>query len=361
MRKCPSTAAIDPVGQDAFVAEPRSSRRGGDETWFFEPEACREILRRNDFSARRSSAGSRFADAPSSELAEFFGGWLMYSEGARHRSLRALAAKALRRLQGRFEAPTAEHGAAPRAFDLVADYCIPFVWNRSARLFEVSESQRRLWLPHLTLLCSLPGIAHPSREQLSLATDSLRILRASIDASGGFGLLSVLQDEARGTWDRATLIDLSINLVGDGFHPTVAALATELWLRSRETPAKVTSGSLRFHEDPPFQYIARTARCDTQVSDALVRRKERVVACVAAANRAQLDRKTASRPLTFGLGRHNCVGRVFAEQCLTDGVSEFERWSGRRDLFFQEPVWIDSAGYRAMKSCDVSGSPQVAP
>lgn len=358
MTRAPSAAEAHSPGGHTGALNPASGRPSDrSETFFVEPEACREILRRRDFSARRASAGLRLASAPTQELAQFFGSWLMYSEGPRHRDLRSLATKALRRLQFGLEGAPARTGTAPQAFDLVADYCRPFVWDRSAHLFGVPESQRQLWFTHLTLVCSLPGIARPTKEQLSLATDSLRALRKSIGANSSFGLLCVLQDEARGTWDRSTLVDLSINLVGDGLHPTVAALATELWLRSGVTGSN--SRSLRFHEDPPFQYIARTAERDTRVAGSDVGRQERVIACIAGANNAQSVGSDTSRPLTFGLGRHVCIGRAIAERCILDGVSEFEKWIGSDDLVFQQPEWVDSVGYRAIKSCRVSGSPRI--
>ncbi len=117
--------------------------------------------------------------------------------------------------------------------------------------------------------------------------------------------------------------ETTLNLIGNGVHAILSHPDQRNRLLDRlDDPGFIESTVeelLRF--DSPVQMISRVAAADIQLGGKELRRGDRVVACLAAANRdperfANPDRLDLARPnnrhLAFGAGIHHCVGAPLA-------------------------------------------------
>jgi hypothetical protein len=96
----------------------------------------------------------------------------------------------------------------------------------------------------------------------------------------------------------------------------------EQWQRFREgqaTSKQVVDEVLRF--DPPLQQTVRLAVSDQQVGDQIIRKGEKMLLCLASANRDEEQfphadafdvTREAAAQIAFGHGIHNCLGQAIA-------------------------------------------------
>lgn len=328
---------------------PFSRRDDRDEIWFFEPADCRAILDSPNLSSQRSGLANRLERAGFHLLSDFFRQWLMYTDGAAHNSRRSAVVRALRQI-----APDPIVARSPISnqteFDLIGDFCEPYVWCVLPRLLGLTTEEREFWRPRIAPLVALPGNDNPDIQLMRTAELGLKDLHQSL-LSKPCRLLLLLNSDLGPSIETT---NLAINVIGDGIHPTIAALASEIFLRLSPTRSRgVGSSHLLFHYDPPFQFAARLATDRTDIREIRVETGQRVVACLGAANRAS----DGQPPMTFGYGRHACVGRAHAERCIQSGLAAFTEWIAGRTLQVGEPRWTKSIGYRMIEALEIQISP----
>ncbi|HEX8127057.1 MAG TPA: hypothetical protein VF548_15890 [Allosphingosinicella sp.] len=354
-----SAATILAHRYDVYVEQAPAGRRSDkDEFWFFTPSACKQILSAASLSSERTDLLLRLQRAGVPALAEFFANWMMYRDGIEHAGRRRTAVAVLKQIIDCSHPGTViTMPNDGRELDLVAHFAEPFAWRFMCNAFGVPQDVEHCWHELLGLVCSVPGMVNPSTEALLPIEAALIRLRSEVTAQSDFRL-KFLVEEAASDWpDETALVDLVINLLGDGVHPTSAALASEVHARFARDPSAARRGdSFYFHREAPFQYVARTSREALEIDGIEIHQGTRVVACIGAAA-CETIWSTNNRPLTFGFGRHSCPGRRLAEACVKDGLVSFSRWASGRTLQFDQPEWVASIGYRAMARCSFLGVP----
>lgn len=353
MKRDFSAASILAHRYDVYVEQaPAGLRVDKEEFWFFTPAACKQILSSPSFSSERTDLLSRLQRAGVPALAEFFANWMMYRDGTEHTDRRRAAVAALKHVTVPADPGTAlTLPGDGRELDLVAHFAEPFAWRFMCRAFGVPEDVAHRWHELVGLVCSVPGLISPSAEALLAIEAALIRLRSEVTARSDFRLQVLVKGAAGGRLNGNALADLVINLLGDGVHPTSAALASEVHARIALDPS--TAGrddSFCFYREAPFQYVARSSREALEVEGIDIHQGARVVACIGAAA-CETIWGTDNPPLTFGFGRHSCPGRRLAEACVKDGLARFSAWASGRTLRFDQPEWVDSIGYRAMARC----------
>jgi cytochrome P450 len=327
---------------------PCARRIDRDELWFFEPSDCRSLLESPDLSSRRTGLAVRAESAGFPLVGEFFRQWLMYTDGDEHLKRRSAVVRGLKEIltEASIQPPQMELGST---FELVEDFCDPIVWSILPQLLGLAAEEGEFWRPRVEQLVGLPGTEESDVQALEKADLALRELHEFLKTHP-CRLLSILATTLGQSAQSVTLANLAINVVGDGIHPTSAALATEVFLQlSQNRNTGMTSG---FHADPPFQFAARVADCATAIRGFPIEAGQRVVACLAAANRNSNVKKN-ELPLTFGYGRHACVGRAHAERCIELGLGLFGKLTAGRARLDGEPRWIKSIGYRMIESLNI--------
>jgi cytochrome P450 len=335
------------VYEDSRPCAHRSDRK---EVWFFEPADCRSVLDSPNLSSRRTGLAIRADQAGLPALGEFFRQWLMYTDGDEHLQRRSAVVRALRQigLDVEVELPTLSIGDE---FDLVEDFCEPFVWHVLPQLLGLNGEERDFWKPRIARLVSLPGSENPEPDEMRLAEAGLYELHDYL-LKRPCRLLSALWLDIGENTDLPAMINLAINVIGDGMHPTIAGLGSEIFLRltSESDERRGSSQNLYFHYEPPFQFAARVASEPGVIREIPIEVGQRVVACLAAANRASVNSGWVDRPMTFGHGRHACIGRAHAEKCIRSGLTTFNELSKGAARVAGQPRWTRSIGYRMIES-----------
>ncbi len=341
-----------------YANQPAVSRREDrDEVWVFDPDLCRSVLDSEEYTAKRTGLSDRARRAGKIKLSRFFSTWLMYSDGRDHLARRAAVLAALRRVRNEVAEPVQTDLLVdiPEGLELVSDYCSPFVWSTVPCLLGLSRREAAFWRSRIRNLVALPGVSEPSTELLSAAEVALLELREYIRQSE-CRFFQLLKEEFAGSIPDELAADLAINIVGDGIHPTIAGLASEIWIRLDSglgTPR--TRRDCRFHEEAPFQYAARRATRECLVGHQKISPGQRVLACLGAANRTEKRLQRKSR-LTFGYGRHACPGRALAESCIFEGTRTFFQRFSQGVKIVSPPQWVDSVGYRSITDLRLSRS-----
>jgi cytochrome P450 len=332
-------------------SRPYGRRIDRDELWFFEPVDCSSVLSSTDLSSQRSGLANRLEQAGFPLLGQFFRQWLMYSDGTDHLHRRAAVVRALRQigLDATVERPTF---SIRTEFDLVKDFCEPFVWHVLPRLLGLTTEERDFWKPRIASLVALPGSESPNIELLRSTELGLQELHQFL-LLHPCKLLSIL---SRDLGQSTETTNLAINVIGDGVHPTIASLASEVFLRlSSDFQVDSSSPHLVFHHDPPFQFAARVAIHPTSIGEVRIEIGQRVVACLGAANRASA---AGQPPMTFGHGRHACIGRAHAEKCIRSGSEMFWELTEGRARLVSRPRWTKSIGYRMIEALQIQIPPK---
>jgi hypothetical protein len=335
---------------------PSARRTDADETWFFSRAAAQEILASSDqFSSQRARLTRSLLERDEAELAAFYERWLMYSDGAAHKRRRVAVGEALLRAQSLDLAGLDVSWVAhlPDPFDLTKDYASPLVWHALPLMLAIPDSAVPLWKLCIPPLTALPGQQPLDEVSIYNAKDALQDLRRDVLKGAAGPLFDALREVLSSEQDSHLAVDLAINVVADGIHPTIAALAAEIWLRIRDDEQIPPSArtQCRFHEEAPFQYAARVATEPVQLDGVPINPGERVVACL---GRTAESQPVGVRPLTFGHGVHACPGRGIAENVVLFGTHLLFTSFARPVRVLDGPVWKESIGYRMIEQLMLS-------
>ncbi|MBX3490319.1 hypothetical protein [Parvibaculum sp.] len=327
---------------------PWSKRDDRDEIWFFEPSDCRGLLESEALSSRRTGLADRVEQMGFPSLGRFFRQWLMYTDGDEHRHFRNAVVRALKRDDAETEVEKVEF-ATTSQFELIKDFCEPYVWRVLPRILGLSREESEFWQPRIAILVALPGMENAGPAEANAAETSLLEIQNYLRSTPCF-LLSNLKREIGEVSDEVVLFNLVINVIGDGIHPTIAALGSEIYIRMLSGfKADILPNELAFHQQAPFQFAARVANCQTSWKDVRIEAGQRVVACIGAANQIQATNSPSGLPMTFGHGRHACIGRGYADKCVRSGYQVFVEATNGNAQLVGEPRWKRSLGYRMIE------------
>jgi cytochrome P450 len=267
------------------------------------------------------------------------------------------------------------------AMDLIADFARPLPAIVSCEMLGLPTDdwpQLTSWTGAFAEL--LGNFQHnPVRAAVAKATvdDMTAYFRQAIRQSRGRpdGLLrSLMTAEVDG--DRLTeeevIANTIITLVG-GLETTTNLIANGMlallrhpdqWALLRGEPGLVPSAVeefLRF--ESPIQHTARLAPADGELGGRPIRRRQAVIAVMAAANRDparfpdpdRLDiRRTDNRHLAFGWAAHHCFGAPLARLEAQLAFAALVSRMGSARLGAELPVWRQNAGaFRGLESLHV--------
>jgi cytochrome P450 len=251
---------------------------------------------------------------------------------------RVLSGPAIRKLRENFQIEAerlVEALVARESFDVVDDLAVVYPLKVMGDAVGVPAEGRECLLPFSNMLFNSFGPENEIfRRSVVESEQVLKKLFAQCERAsltpGGFGeQIYQLADEGRITQEQAPALVRS--MLSAGFDTTVAGLANAIyafathpaqWQLVREDPALQRSA---FDEiirwESPVQTFFRTTSRDVEIEGTPIRRDEKVLLFLAAANRdprrwddpdrLDLTRKTMGH-VAFGSGIHSCVGMMIA-------------------------------------------------
>jgi cytochrome P450 len=309
----------------------------------------------------------------------------LFLDPPRHDTLRSLCRHVFlgRRISGlrtRVEAITREllePIAAAGRTELIADLAHALPVRVISEVLGLSPRELpglRAWSDALAVglveLEKSPGARGEANDALAQLTEQLETAFCARRKQPRNDLVSVLvAAEVRGEIDPAELLATTVllflaghettsNLIGNG----IAALAAHPAERAKleREPARIgpaVEEFLRF--ESPVQATRRIALVDCEIRGRQIRRGDRVVAGLGAANRdprafrepdcLRIDREP-NRHIAFGSGVHACLGASLARLEARIAISAFVRHFPGFELDVEGPRWKNSSNLRGLES-----------
>lgn len=315
----------------------------------------------------------------SSPLLDFYGQWLMYMDGDAHIDARRLITVALSRAGKNVEeiVDRCFRMLLPRVFhsqnqtqDLVTAFSAPFVTSVLAAVFGVSPEKYKQIIeiskPIVLFLGNGDAGNGAQRRQVVESLDiTNKLLLSCIQECGDPE--SVIGYLLNNNVAVNAISPLLINIVIDGYDPLLAAINTYLLKLSQGLLSgnNIPGGHL-FEElvrlETPFQYCARIATEDFHLGNYSIRRGERVMSFISAANRDPeyfpmpekiLLRDQKYKSVSFGAGRHVCPGGNMTKKIVTRLLILMETVNSGVDITHMEDEWLDTFGFRFLKTLSV--------
>lgn len=260
--------------------------------------------------------------------------------------------------------------------DLIADYAEPLSVSTVSHLMGLPEcdaGELSRWAAGFFFLFA-PMPSHTAREETDAALDQFRAyfhdLLRHRRASPGQDIVSrfLVTEDDDGPLTDDEIVDNCMLLFADGVENVDRGLANTLlalhrhpdaWTQLRANPdlsETAIAEGLRY--DPPAQVIARIARDDLELGGKAIRKDSAVLLGVASANRDpaafrdpdnyQLSREGDN--LTFGRGRHSCIGAPLVRQEMAAAMRALIASTKRVDLDTASLAWEPRLGHRWLKS-----------
>jgi cytochrome P450 len=316
-------------------------------TWFFEYDACNEILGDRTLFLTNHPDGGDPTPGPYGILREF-PTTVFSSDPPRHTDLRDVFEPVFRGQIARAEANASERAKAVlaqvearRHMEFVVDYGVPVP---AGVLFDVLGIPEKQLVREGLLLWAGTIIAGNDKRQARSARVAAGTAKMALQTylqgllryyrhEPPKGLIGAMAGAARGPLSVDDVYATCIEFVVAGYLSTtwlVASAILELIKHGqlqavRDDPAKAPAAimeSLRL--EPPVQIIDRFVASHTNVCGVPVRRGDKVTAVIASGNRDdarfgdpdafRLDRPNADEHLSFGYGIHHCIGAPLAER-----------------------------------------------
>ena len=175
------------------------------------------------------------------------------------------------------------------------------------------------------------------------------------------------------------LVDTCLLIYSDGVENVDAAIANTLLalhrhpdeMRRLRTSPDLVPGAVQeaLRYDSPAQVIARVAREDIVLDGRAVRRDQAVFLALGAANRdpavfADPERfdigRDASALLTFGKGRHSCIGAPLVRLQVEAALRVLIGTTAASEVDTERLVWTARAGHRWLEALPVRLTPAAA-
>ncbi|MEJ5221674.1 MAG: cytochrome P450 [Tepidiforma sp.] len=285
---------------------------------------------------------------------------LGHADGAEHARLRGAVSRAFgaRAIAGRetdirgLIGELAGRGSSRAPFELMGGLARPLAAMTALRHFGIDPARWEGFhgAALAVMRARVDGLDDPAAAPAAAAAGSF-ILEALADAAED-GEEGTVAAELAGAIDRgevsaaeAVMLLVHIGLAGNG--PTAMALGTAAWalahhprelarfLGGEVTAGEVLEEALRW--DSPAHSVPRFAREDAELGGRRIRRGQRLLVMVAAANRdparfEEPDRflpgRGGPRHLSFGVGPHYCLGAPLARAELAIALEELARRFG---------------------------------
>ena len=329
-------------------------------------------------------------------MARNMGSWLLFHDAPAHTRLRSLINKAftprmVEALRPRIQALVEELLDAARGkerMEVISELANPLPVIVIGEMLGLPRQDWRKLKQWSDKLAALIGTGRPTLAEVEGALgailefeDYFRPLLAQRRIQPGPDLLSALaQAEEQGNLlteqevlSTCTLVlfaghETTTNLIGNGLlallrHP-------EQWELLRGAPELLPDAVeelLRY--DSPVQFTNRMAAVDLELGGHTLRKGDRVMLLIAAANRDpaqfqdpdRLDvRRKELRHQSLGMGPHYCVGaalaRVEAQETFAALMRRFPRMQVAPGV---SPEWADNVGFRGLKSLPVVLGPKA--
>lgn len=312
------------------------------EYWFFEPEVCRKILKSDNFSSKRGSSSQFAREAEANELAKFFDNWLMFRDDELHTKLRRASVCSFIRRTKQNWLPKIEIGVNPNE-NLLESFAKPFVLEMFSSFFQIEKTKFEEIIAGISPAISILGSQDTNpAEYLDAQKQLLQAKKSIIELTKTSDFLCYFLNQVCSICDRDTAIDVILNFIADGVHPTVAGLSSELMNLFCSSDEFHNVDEVTFFKDAPFQYVARKVEEDCRLENVALRRGERVIACIGHLS------KEGHKDFAFGFGKHACPGRALAETTIREGKKYFISKLNIEKYSLGNIDWLPSVGYRAL-------------
>lgn len=327
--------------------------------WIFDHSLCKEALLSKHFSSKRSRLQDIARKANFSILADFYDNWLMYSEGEKHKTLKKIASMTVNSTLAESNTRYSNNfDISQKEFDLISDFCEPLVLRELSSRLGMSKEEFEYWMPRLKSLIALPGSKSLENDDFIKAKKDLKELREFINNGEPKNLFYTLLKQQGTLYSNQELVDLTINVLGDGVHPTVAGLGICIFhlIKSSILTTDREHDNVEDLMAAPFQYVARQATRNILLGNLQINKGDRVVLCIGAScpnfnNNMNILNK--SENLTFGRGIHSCLGKKLALTVIETGIKRFREITRMRVSSNIKPCWINSVGYLSIESCTI--------
>ncbi|WP_052519714.1 cytochrome P450 [Archangium violaceum] len=370
---------------------------------FFEPWGAWLVARYADVTAGfrdtrlLSARTGQFSAGMSEEvrkmmepLARNLSSWALFLDAPSHTRLRGLINKAftprmIEALRPRIRALVEELLDAARGkerMEVISELANPLPVIVIGEMLGLPREDRHRLKRWSDQLAGLIGTGRPTPEQVKEGLNAIlefeayfRMLIAQRRTQPGTDLLSgLVHAEEQGNLlseqellSTCTMLlfgghETTTNLIGNGLlallrHP-------EQWELLRTSPELLPNAVEEFlRYDPPVQFTNREAKVDMEIGGQAIRKGDRVMLMMAAANRdpaqfkdpEKLDvRREELRHMTLGLGPHYCLGAALGRMEAQETFAALLRRFPHLKLEPGATVdWMDNAGFRGLLALPV--------
>ncbi|WP_380184018.1 cytochrome P450 [Kalamiella sp. sgz302252] len=311
----------------------------------------------------------------SAPLIDFYGQWLMYMDGEAHLEARKLIAVALSKASKNVEEIVDrcfQHclkkvlPQSGKSQDLAANFAVPLVTSVLAAVFGIS-SERYSQIIEISkpVVMFLGNGDVGDKEQRKRVIVSLQethaVLLSCIDeCTDPESVIGHLLQKNVAITDITPLL---INIVIDGYDPLLAAVNVYLLKLSQGLlPSDSLKSGQVFDEvvrlETPFQYCARIATEDIRLGNYAIRKGERIMSFISAANRDPeyfplpdeiLLREQKFKNISFGAGKHVCPGGNMTKKIAIRLFDLLSLAQNRVTIVYLGEKWTDTFGFRFLK------------
>lgn len=217
--------------------------------------------------------------------------------------------------------------------------------------------------PIVSFINRAENVSDKKRESIVSSLDKVsKLLDTCIEKNNGVDNKNIISYFLENGLSFDKIKPLIINILIDGYDPLVASVSYYFYLLcvDKKSILELSTEEL-FNEiirlEPPFQYLARLATEDVYLGKYLIKKGERVVAFIGAVNRdpkifdlpeniLRRDKKNSS--LSFGAGKHRCLGANLTKRIICHLINEINTRVGN-EIELSEVIWSTSLGFRAIE------------
>ncbi|RJL47372.1 cytochrome P450 [Pectobacterium carotovorum] len=348
---------------------------------FLNYEEVSYLLKSSELSSnRKKNQFDQLRQCPfSKNIVEFYDQWLMYMDGEDHKEARKLISSSLSKstqkieeiVKSAFSLYIEDTLLTHNNLDIAKHITTPFVINILSTLLGIEHNSYNKIIDTSKPIVMFLGNGDVGNENdrkkvLKCLKETQTLLMQSIlDCKNSESVIGHL---LRQGIEIEAISPLLINVVIDGYDPLSSIINNYFYIISKKTkvPTDITPNEL-FDEivrlEPPFQYCARVATEDIYIGSYEIKKNERVMSFISAANRDPVFFKSANkiRPrekefkhLSFGAGKHLCSGANLSKRIAVIFFIMMNDLNRRISLHHIEDKWINTVGYRTLENLVVN-------
>ena len=325
-----------------------------------------ELFSHNKLSSKRDKLShfNELQRSTLSELINFYSNWLMFNDPPIHNSLRTTAISFVKERSKSINSqeiissvlnPIAQNQSG-QTVNVLKSVVEPISVSTFAQLFRWDISFTRTILQKSEIIVFLLGQSKPPLDLAINAQNNLREIVALIKESVN---LTISLDGMDAKVNDITHVLL--NILIDGHKSICSATANTAWFWGKYRSGFALNANIEevveeiIRREPIFQYVSRIALEPFDYVGVKINTGDKIVLSIGASN---YDLKTGvnacPRHLTFGHGRHYCIGALLARTILRDLLQAFNEQF--EDLKIISADWEKSIGYRSLSSFEAEFS-----